>query len=131
GAARSPYDHSAATTAEPPVVASLTVAVRLAGCPLSIGSGLACIEPAPTSGPCVSPPVRAIANVALLTSAALSAGLPLSSTVTRTSACEEFGTDARFHTYGDGLALFVSVVQDWPPSSEYSMVRLATVAGAE
>src|SRR5262245_54813958 len=87
-----PNDHSAATTFDPPEVASETVAVRVAGRLLSIGFGLDTIDPAITLGPSASPPGRLIVNVASLTSKPLSDGDPLSLTVTRTTTTPLLGT---------------------------------------
>src|SRR5438552_8048440 len=47
---------------------------------------------------------------------------------TRTRPPDVFDTPKRFHTNGLGPALVVSVVQDRPPSSEYSTVRDAALA---
>src|SRR5438552_6610633 len=65
-AAISPNDHSAESTAAPPVPASVIVAVAIAGFWLSMGFGVALIDPATTRGPDTSPPARLIVNDVLL-----------------------------------------------------------------
>src|SRR5213083_2331243 len=116
GAGEAPIDHSAWTTAEPPARTSVTVAVSVAGCWLSIGSGFERIEPATTTGPTRSPPLRLRVKSASLTSWAPSEGDPESVLRTRTRPSVVFGTPARFHAYGEGPALVVRVTHDWPPS---------------
>src|SRR5206468_7286934 len=118
GAGEAPNHHSAWTTAEPPARRSVSVAVSVAGCWLSIGSGFERMEPATTTGPTRSPPLRLTVKFASLASRARSEGDPESVMRTRTRPCVVFGTPDRFHTYGEGPALVVRFTHDWPPSSE-------------
>src|SRR5439155_9853441 len=90
-----PIDHSAAAMFEPPESESVTVAVRVAPDWLLIGLGSDWIEPATIAGPAWSPPARWIAKLASLRSAPLKLGVPLSVSVTRTSAWSALGTLVR------------------------------------
>src|SRR5947208_3533380 len=102
------------------------VAAALAAWVLSIGSGVEWIDPAITTGPARSPPVRLIVNTALLTSVWESDGVPVSVTLTRTSAWAVLGTADRSSEYGEGPADAEAMSHEAPLSVEYSTRRVET-----
>ena len=86
GSATGPRVHSAAVMFEPPFSTSEICAVSVAAPVFTIGVGLDWMLPATTAGPTTSPPTRFSVKTALLTSAPLKLGVPLSETRTRTRA---------------------------------------------
>jgi hypothetical protein len=90
-----------------------------------IGVGPQLTLPATTTGPRVSPPARAIANVPLITDSVLSAGVPSSVTRTRSRTLAEFGvagppsTPERSQTQPESAHTVEAIgSQVSPPSSE-------------